>query len=193
MRRCATTGALWLLLGSASALAAGDSLPLPPEAAQLNQAAAVAETPAEAARLYARSIRLFPSNAPALHGLGLALIQTGRPKDALQVLRRLDSLSPGHPDVLIALGTALSRLPDLRRRDIREGLGLAERAANLQPESPHAWHLLSVLRHLDGDYAAAAEAARRAVELAAGTPALPRFQQQETLCNLAQSVFSPLD
>ena len=85
----------------------------------------------------------------------------------------------------------------LRRRDIREGLALAERAAELEPGTPEAWHLVSVLRYLDGDYLLAAEAARHAIELAAQSPSPPadlaRYQQQETTCNLALSVFSPLD
>ena len=79
----------------------------------------------------------------------------------------------------------------------RSGLAFAERAAQLRPDAPAAWHVLSVLRHLDGDYAAAAEAARRAVELDAQNPSDPEttalYQQQETACTHAQLVFSPLD
>ena len=198
MRRVlAATGLLCGMLGSPWALAGGTFPPLPPEAEQLNQSAATAASPAEAARLYARSIRLHASNGPALLGLGQALTEEGRPADALKVLRRLDALFPGQPSVLIALANAITRLPDPRRRDIREGLALAETAAKLEPGTPEAWHTVSVLRYLDGDYLLAAEAARQAIELAAQSSATPadtaRYQQQEIACNLALSVFSPLD
>ncbi len=198
MRRfLAATGLLCGMLGSPWALAGGTFPPLPPEADQLNQAAAAAPSPAESARLYARSIRLHASNGPALLGLGQVLTEGGRPADALKVLRRLDTLFPEHPSVQLALAAAIARLPDPRRRDIREGLALAERAAELEPGTPEAWHLVSVLRYLDGDYLLAAEAARHAIELAAQSPSPPadlaRYQQQETTCNLALSVFSPLD
>ena len=92
---------------------------------------------------------------------------------------------------------ALARLPEPRRAEIAEGLAFAEQAVQLPPARPQAWHVLSVLRYLDGDYAAAADAARRALELDALTPSDPEttalYQQQEIACNDALSVFSPLD
>ncbi|HAL92428.1 MAG TPA: hypothetical protein DCM68_05320 [Verrucomicrobia bacterium] len=171
--------------------------PLPPEAAQLNQEAAAAADPAAAARLYAQAIRACPSNGPALYGLGRALLGQDRAADALKVFRRLDTLFPDNADILEALATSIARRPEPRRADIAEGLALAERATQLQPGTPEAWHVLSVLRHLNGDYAAAAEAARQAVALDAQNPSDPEttalYQQQETACNDALSVFSPLD
>ena len=171
--------------------------PLPSDAEQLNRTADNAASSATAARLYAQSIRLFPSNGPALYGLGRALLDQDRAGDSLKVFRRLDALVPGEPEILEALAAALARLPEPRRADIAEGLAFAERSVLLQPASPPAWHVLSVLRHLDGDYAAAAEAARRAIELDAQNPSDPettaRYQQQEIACNDALSVFSPLD
>ncbi|MGD9780898.1 MAG: hypothetical protein AB7V14_01960, partial [Kiritimatiellia bacterium] len=129
--------------------------------------------------------------------LGRALLDQNRPADALKVFRRMDALFPDDPDAPDALATALSRLPDLRRAHVAEGLAFAERAAQLRPDAPAAWHVLSILRHLDGDYSAAADAARRAVELDAQHPSDPettaRYQQQETACNDARLVFSPLD
>jgi tetratricopeptide (TPR) repeat protein len=180
---------------------AGDSawraMPLPPEAARLNRTADFAASSETAIRLYAQSIRLCPSNGPALYGLGRALLDQDRPADSLKVFRRLDSFFPDDPASLEALAAALARLPAPRRADIAEGLAFAERATRLGPDTPAAWHVLSVLRHLNGDYALAVGAARQAVLLDAITPIAPEttalYQQQEKACNDALSVFSPLD
>ena len=171
--------------------------PLPPDAEQLNRTADNAASSATAARLYAQSLRLYPSNGPALYGLGRALLDQDRAADALKVFRRLAALFPADPEILEALAAALARLPEPRRAEIAEGLALAEQAIQLPPARPQAWHVLSVLRYLDGDYAAAAEAARRALELDNQNPSDPEttalYQQQEIACNDALSVFSPLD
>ncbi len=188
--------ALCVLLASADE-PAWRAIPLPPDTAQLNRTAESAATAAAAARLYAQAIRLCPSNGPALHGLGRALLDLNRPADSLQIFRRLDTLFPGDPSVLEALATAIARLPDPRRADVAEGLALAEQAARLRPDAPEAWHVLSVLRLLDGLYAPAADAARQAVALDALNPSDPDlttlYQQQEIACALALSAFSPLD
>lgn len=173
------------------------TMPLPPEAAQLNRTADFAASAATAAQLYAQSIRLVPTNGPALYGLGRALLDQGRAADGLKVFRRMNTLFPDDASIFEALATALASLPDPRRADIAEGLSFAEQAAQLQPGASEPWHILSILRHLDGDYAAALEAARQAVELDAQTPVDPEttalYQQQEKACHDALSVFSPLD
>ena len=170
---------------------------IPPEADQLNRTAANAASAETAAKLYAQSIQLYSSNGPALYGLGRVLLEQDRAADSLKVFRRLDTLYPGNPDTLEALATALARLPAPRRTDIAEGLAFADRASQMRPESAEAWHVLSVLRHLNGDYAAAAEASRQAVTLNAQNPSDPEttalYQQQEIACLDALSVFSPLD
>ena len=196
MRRTllAATGLLLLRLALPAPAAWPD---IPADAAQLNRTAANAASAATAARLYAQSIRLFPSNGPALYGLGRALLDQDRPLDALKVFRRLDALFPGDPATLAATAAALARHPDPRRNDIAQGLALATQATQLQPDAPEAWHVLSILRHLDGDYAAALDAARQAVALNALAPSDPEttalYQQQEIACTDALSVFSPLD
>jgi len=187
--------AAWLGLAAASAGWRGQTLP--PEAAQLNRTADHAASAATAVRLYVQSLKLAPDNGPALYGLGRALLDLDRARESFAVFRRLDALFPDDPFVLEALATASACRPGLRRADVAEGLGFAERATRLRPDAPETWHALSVLRHLDGDYAAAAEAARQAVALDARQPVDPettaRYQQQETACHDALSVFSPLD
>lgn len=190
----------WLLALAPPVRAAGSvwqAAPLPPEAMQLNQEADAAAAPAAAVALYVQALRACPSNGPALYGLGRALLAQDRAADSLKVLRRMDMLYPDDSAIQEALAAASARLPDPSRADIAAGLAYAERAAQLAPGSAMAFHLLSVLRHLNGDYAAAAEAARQAVALDAQNPVDPEttasYQQQETACTDALSAFSPLD
>ena len=190
-------GVLALALQTPAAESTWRTAPLPPEAAKLNQEAEATSDPAAAMALYVQAIRACPSNAPALFGLGRSLLAQNRPADSLKVLRRLEMLHPDDPAILTALAAASARLPTPRRADIAMGLAWAERAGKLAPDSAMAAHLLSVLRHLNGDYAAAAEAARQALALDTQNPSDSEttaiYQQQETACNDALSVFSPLD
>ncbi|HPR69826.1 MAG TPA: tetratricopeptide repeat protein, partial [Kiritimatiellia bacterium] len=130
-------------------------------------------------------------------GFGLALLEQGRAADARNVFERMETLFPGDPTVHTLLAHAAARLPDPRRADIRRGLEAARFAVESDPGSAEAWHALSLLRHLDGDYEAALEAARQSLALDARQPAGPetteRYQQQETACHDALLVFSPLD
>ena len=101
MRRPFFAAGLWALLALPAAGGWRDAS-LPPEAAQLNRTADNAASSETAARLYAQSIRLCPSNGPALYGLGRVLLDQDRAADALKVFRRLDALCPADPDVLEA-------------------------------------------------------------------------------------------
>lgn len=65
--------------------------------------------PAEAAVLYREALRLRPSHAPALVGLGAAEEAGGRLTSALSLYRRALALAPS-PDFAIALGDVLIRL-----------------------------------------------------------------------------------
>ncbi len=171
--------------------------PLPPDVAKLNRTADAAATTATAIQLYAQAIRLCPTNGPGLYGLGGALLDQGRPADSLKVFQRMDALFPDDPEIIVAIAAALARLPGLTRADLQDGIGRVEQALRLDPGNPEAWNQLSILRHLDGDYELAAEAARQAVAFDAQDPIDPettaRYQQQETACTDALLAFSPLD
>jgi Flp pilus assembly protein TadD len=187
----------WTILRSGAEEPTWQTMPLPPEAESLNHTAESTAEPSAAARLYAQSIRLCASNGPALYGLGRILFDQGRVAEGLTVFRRLHSFFPNDPAVLEAQAAAIARLPEPRRADVAEGLAFAEQAAQLQPDDAEAWHVLSVLRHLAGDYVRAAEAAQQAVALDAQNPVdvetTALYRQQETACTDALSVFSPLE
>jgi Flp pilus assembly protein TadD len=191
-------GALWLACASAPAgEPAWRTNPLPPEAARLNRTADNAASTETAIRLYGQSLRLYPSNGPALYGLAQTLLEQHRPADAIKVFRRMDALFPDDASIHILLAGAIARLPSPRRANIHQGLDAARRATELQPGSPEAWYVLSILLHLDGDHAQAAHAIRQALLLDADHPSNPEttalYQLQEIACTDALLVFSPLD
>jgi len=171
--------------------------PLPAESERLTREAEAAEAPLEAAQLYAKAIRLYPSNGPALYGLGGILLGQNRPADSLKVFRRMNVLFPHDPEISVAIAIALARLPHLTRCQLQEGIRIAEAVLLQQPNDIEAWHSLSILHHLNGDYARGAEAARKAIALDEQNPidieTTTRYQQQEAACNDALLVFSPLD
>lgn len=173
------------------------AMPLPPEVEELNQAAAAAETVDAAARLYAQSLRFHPSNGPALHGFGLALLEQGRPADARRIFQRMDTLFPNDPAIQLLFARTTTRLPNPYRREIRQGLAAAQRVIEAQPDDPEGWYVLSLLWHLDGHYPAATEAIQQALQRAdpdlTSPDTLERYQQQEAACHDAILVFSPLD
>jgi tetratricopeptide (TPR) repeat protein len=189
--------ALLACIRLAAAQSGWDARPLPEPAEALLLAADAAPSPADAVRLYGQALRLAPSSGAAHDGLGQALLRLNRPDDALTIYRRLLGLFPDEPAVQVRLAISLSRIPQLSRADVREGIGLARRAIDAQPDLHEAWYALSVLQHLDGNYLAAAQSIRNALERADPSqldPAiLEAYQRQETACNDALLVFSPLD
>jgi len=191
-------GALGISMAQGGAqVPAWRTAPLPPEAERLNRTADAAASVETAARLYAQSLRLCASNGPALHGFGLALLEQGRATDALKIFRRMDELFPDDASIQMLIAHAAARLAAPRRADIHHGLAAVQRAMNLQPDNPEAWHAQSILLHLNGDYAEASAAARQSLVLDARYPSDPettaRYQQQEIACHDAHLVFSPLD
>lgn len=198
--RAVVPALLALVMGS-TALSAAESgwrsMSLPPAAEQLNRAAESAESATEAAKFYAAALQSCPTNGPALFGLGRIYLEQNQPADSLELFRRLDRLFPDDPVVLGAMAAALARWPQARRADIAEGVRLAERATQLAPASPPAWHTLSVLHLANGDIPAAANAASKAIKLQQNLPADPVtitiYTQQELLCNELLALFSPLD
>ena len=197
MRRLLPVLLLFARLGLSAAAdsAAWDSAPLSPEALERLRAAENAPTPAEAVRRYGQALRLAPASGLAHDGLARSLLQLDRAADALRIYRRLQELHPDEPAVLIRVALAIGRQPGLRRRHVREALDLAERAVAIDPAMHEAWYVLSVLRHLDGNYLGAAEAIRRAFAAAdnAANAPLAIYERQETACNDALLVVSPLN
>ncbi len=189
---------VWILCaGPVAAESLWRSMPLPAESERHTRAAEEADTPAAASKSYAKAIRLCPSNGPALFGLGGILLRQNRPADSLKIFRRMNTFYPDDPEVAVAMAITLTRLPDLDRTRLREGIGQLEQVLEAQPHDIEVWYQLSILRHLNGDYATALEAAQQALALDAedsiDIETTARYQQQEIACTDALFVFSPLD
>jgi len=188
-------GVLWAV--TASAESPWRAMNLPPESKRFTQEAEQADSQMDAARSYAKAIRLCSSNGPALFGLGGILLRQNRPADSLKVFRRMNVFFPNDPEISVAMAITLTRLPDLNRKQLQDGIAQLKRVLTLQPEDTEVWYQLSILHHLNGAYAEAAEAAAQALALDAETPVdmetTTRYQQQEIACNDALLVFSPLD
>jgi len=186
-----------LCAGAVSAESPWRAMNLPSESERYTRAAEEADTPLDAAQNYAKAIRLCPSNGPALFGLGGILLRQSRPADSLKVFHRMNTLFPNDPEIAVAMAITLTRLPDLDRTHLREGIDQLEQVLTSQPGDIEIWYQLSILRHLNGEYATALEAAQQALALDAedsiDIETTARYQQQEIACTDALLVFSPLD
>jgi len=67
----------------------------------------------EAKLLYQQILRDFPSNADALHLLGIIHLQSGNVQDAISLINRAIKLSPNVPEYYSNLGVAYKNLHDL--------------------------------------------------------------------------------
>jgi tetratricopeptide (TPR) repeat protein len=97
---------------------------------------------ASAAEHFRQVLRLFANDARAHFGLGLSLASLGKNEDAYPELVQANRLSPGNPEILMALAqmeTSLGKLELARQR-----LAKAER---LQPKDPRIG-LLNVQTYL---------------------------------------------
>jgi serine/threonine protein kinase/predicted Zn-dependent protease len=100
--------------------------------------------------------------------LGRALIAAGRAEEAIGPYRRAVALRPQralfHNDLAWLLVTA----PDPRLRAPAEAVGLARKAAELQPTAANVWNTLGVALYRAGDYREAIAALEKAEELGRG-------------------------
>ncbi|MCX7818327.1 MAG: tetratricopeptide repeat protein [Kiritimatiellae bacterium] len=133
---------------------------LAPRAGWATLAARLGATDAARAQFEA-ILKADPRHEAALIGLANLDLLDGRTNDAL---RRYEAAFTAHPDSAEAaynLATLRLRLGDVRRaRELLEPLVMR------QPHHALAWHNLGIARQREGDRLGAAEAYRRAIELA---------------------------
>lgn len=110
--------------------------------------------------LYEATLRRSPDSWVAHLNLGSALVETGRPLDALPHLQRANELKPDYPDTLNSLGDTLNRLG--RAADALPHL---RRAVQLHPRFALAHNSLGVSLMALNDPAGGVAAFRRALEL----------------------------
>lgn len=99
--------------------------------------------------------------AQELHGVGLALLQAGRPREAVVPFRKALAIAPEFPDAAVSLGCALHLLGNYR-----DAVAAYDAALAIAPDLVPAWNnrgnaLLALCRHGD-----ALASYSRALELA---------------------------
>lgn len=110
---------------------------------------------------YQRYLDARPREAQVLGNLGLALFWAGDLDRAIPALRQGLAVAPDYGVAQLALASALFD----RRRDIREVLVHARRAAELLPSDPGALILLGRALAVNGDLREAARAVQLALDL----------------------------
>jgi tetratricopeptide (TPR) repeat protein len=123
--------------------------------------------PAEAMKHLSEAVRLAPANARHHQAFGLALLNMGETKAAIRHLGEAARLAPNEPGVALDLAWLLATHADDSVRDGERAVLLAEKAMSLlESEEPAALEILAAAKAEAGDFDAAVEAARRAVDLA---------------------------
>lgn len=83
-----------------------------------------------------RVLKLHPAHAPALHELGVVLMNRGLVGEAAELLQRAMTLQPDRPGIYVALGDALNRASQLPAA--AEALA---KATERNPSDRRAWHI----------------------------------------------------
>ena len=135
--------------------------------------------PAHYARAYAYHLGAYPdkalaeadallATAPAdpffLELKGQILLESGRPRDAIPLLRRAVAEAPDQPLIASTLGHALISTED--KKLLAEAKQLLKTAVNRDNENPFAWYQLGIIYDREGDEhrAALASAERNNLE-----------------------------
>ena len=135
--------------------------------------------PGHYARAYAYHLGAYPDKAVSeadwllakapddpffLELKGQILLESGRPKDAIPVLRRAVAKAPGQPMIAVMLGHALIASED--DKNFAEAKQVLKQAVNRDNDNPFAWMQLGVVydREGDGPRAALATAERNNLE-----------------------------
>ncbi len=133
----------------------------------LGRALVAAERPDEARAAFRVSLELEPGWPPAVRGLGIAQARSGRTREALQTLGAVVEAQPRDLEAVVELGELLVGAPDARHRNPERALKLGRRAVRLTGGGDaRALGLVAAAQAGVGNFPAAVESARRALELA---------------------------
>ena len=120
---------------------------------------------ADAETVYRAAVERNPRDARALHLLGMLLIQSRRPAEAMQLLQRAALIAPHVPDVHFALGEAL-RLTG----SYADAEAAYRKSLSIRPLFPPAHNMLGVALVQQGKIESAVLAWQRAIQLKADFP-----------------------
>ena len=154
--------------------------------------------PARYARAYAWHKSAYPEKASAevdallarnpndpyfLELKGQILLESGKPKEALQSLRRALELAPDQPLISSILGHALIATED--QKNFEEAKQVLRSAVARDNTNPFAWYQLGIVYHREGDEARAALATAERHHLE-GNPILALSMAQHALAGMKE-------
>lgn len=114
----------------------------------------------QAAQAYAEILMLNPTDADALHLLGVCCLQAGQIHKAAGLFQESLKQRPDDAQIWTHWGVACRHLGQLE-----EALRAQQQALNLQPQLVDAWVNLGNLRHAQGEHAEALKCQNTALEL----------------------------
>ncbi len=112
---------------------------------------------------------------------GQILLESGRPRDALQSLRKAVSLAPNQPLISSVLGHALIATED--EKNFQEAKQVLRSAVGRDNTNPFAWYQLGIVYSREGDEARAALASAERYHLE-GNPVLALSTAQNALAGM---------
>lgn len=113
-----------------------------------------------AEQLFRETLRLAPRYAPALHLMGVVLLNRGNAQRALEILQQAQAANPLNPEIYFQMGSAY-----FRSGKLSEALGMAGRALLLDDEDPRYHALLADIYSKMNRAAEARMAQERATQL----------------------------
>jgi len=153
--------------------------------------------PDVAAGLFAKALQKSPANRRGRFGLGTALIQLDKYKEALSVLEAMVKDSPNDYVLKNNIAWVYATAHDLSVRNGKRAIQLAQESLLLNPLDCHVWSTLAEAYFISGRYDKALRDAEQALRLSRETNAdaklVDQYQQQVERCRKAAESMSILE
>ena len=150
-----------------------------------------------AASLFAKALKKDPANRRGRFGLGTALIQLDKYKEALAVLEAMLKDSPNDYVLKNNIAWIYATAHDLSMRNGKRAIELAQDALMLNPTDCHVWSTLAEAYFISGRYDKALQDAKQALDISRETNAdaklVEQYQVQVERCRKAAESMSILE
>lgn len=134
----------------------------------------------KAVTAFRKALEIDPKNSRARFGLGTALIAGERYAEAIRVLEGAVRNDPKDYFVRNNLAWLYATAKDVRFRDGRKAVALAQESMLLAPSDFHVWSTLAEGYFISGDYARALRSAEEAERIARASNVDPATVQEYT-------------
>jgi tetratricopeptide (TPR) repeat protein len=126
----------------------------------------------QAADELSKVIVLDPTNVLARSYRSEIYYRLGRYREALADYRKLLELQPGSPWAMNGLAWQLATCPDVKLRDPKQAVTLAQEAVRLREKEGNYWNTLGAAHYRNGEWTAAIVALEKAIQLRQGGDSL---------------------